>query len=470
MSGKGCKKCHTKSRRRRNKDKEGRDRDYKDNDKSSGCGCGNPCKVERDECSDDDVICTPYPPVGIYELSKSDNCSADALNAIIREFENSRFQEAVIMIPASVQINDKICLTTTKKISFCGDLCHPALFNGDIVSCGNKNYSGINLGGNGIYQLNDTCNICPAPDEFNNVIVSCDRSFVSNSKSGFTFSNSEFNIKQSKKFVIRMSQGNLRFDNNQVNLNPGSDAVGFTYYDSGDKHLITDSEFRVTDGNRCCDYGLHVLNSCTHVDSVGNSYYVECQTNITIFLGDMNPAAVVHSINDYAEESDTSATITLMKNIPGDTLFSGSTYLISKLIVLDTTKARLGNTESRKAGITKFTGVAWINPSNRDEPAISITSDQLPDSLGDTYTLEINNSEISADLNVDTIQVFGDQPMHFTSVQSTFQNRTGDLTLRYFSGENTNIITYTYGSLSVFFTPADNTGGLVALGAASPVF
>src|SRR5687768_14334047 len=158
MSNKSCRKCHLKPKRKHKREKC-RDKDDKDGD---NCGCGNPCKVERDECSDDDVICTPYPPVGIYELSKVEDCSADALNDIVKQFENSRFQEAVIMIPAGVQINDKICLTTTKKISFCGDLCHPALFNGDIVSCGNKNYSGINLGGNGIYQLNDTCNSCPA--------------------------------------------------------------------------------------------------------------------------------------------------------------------------------------------------------------------------------------------------------------------------------------------------------------------
>lgn len=462
-----CGKCRDKnysggkSRRREKK------RHVKNEDK---CGCGNPCKIDRDECSSEDIICTPSPSIIVYELPKSDDCSADELNRIVKEFEDSGYQEAIIMIPAGTQINDKICFTTTRKISLCGDVCQPPVINGDLVSCGNKNYSGINFGGNGIYQLNDTCSKCPAPDNFNLIQVTCGRSFVSNSKSGLSFSNSFFDVKQSRTFTIRMTQGNLTFDNNHVQISPDNGSIAFAYYDAGDEHRITDSEFDVQDGGKCCDYGIHMLNSCTTVSSIGNRYSVGCQSNMTIFLGDANPAATVHASGDYAEERDSSGVMTLMRNIPSETLFAQSTYLISKLVVLESTKSRLGNNlDSRAPGLTKFTGVTFINPTPRNEPIITIVSDQPPDSLGNSYTLEINNSEMSPNLTVDAVQPSGDQPMNFISGQSTFQNR-GSPALRFFSGTNSSIIQYQYGSITLDYLNADNTGGLLNLGAVSPVF
>jgi hypothetical protein len=432
-----------------------------------GCAPCNECKSPR-ECKKD-LHCTPPSKIKVIDDLNINNCSAAELNRKILEINDSCYDEVIIMIPPGV-IKDKVCLNTTRKVTLCGDPCHPTLFTDHVVSCGNKKLTGINLGGNGIYQLNESCGVCTEPEVFDDVQVTCNRSFVSDSRAGFAFVDGLFNVRQNGDFVIRMSQGNLFMDNNTILIDPSNSSVAFAYYDGGDLHTLSDNEVKVT-AEKCSEYTIHLLNKCTQLNSTGNRYYGD-GGNIIVFEGDDHPFSTVHSTSDHVEEIDCDTEITLMQNIPGITVFSNSAHFISKLVKLESTTGKVGcNKDSMVPGVTKFSNNIFKNPFPRIEVPIQLFSDFAPLTIDvpvSTFTLEIHNVTAQTNIANDLILAEGNQSFTFDALNSSFIDISGSLTNQILNGEIQNAPIFSnYGSRSVGYAVSENPGGLFVVAASS---
>jgi len=432
-------------------------------------GCMEGCGRTPDDCTPK-IKCIPPNTVAEFYLPLREDCSSDDINAAVREIDASSFSEGIIFLPPSYRVSGEICLNSTKRISICGDPCHPPEITSNVASCGNKEFRGVNFTGNGVYLLEDSCNDCPQPDDFVENNINCNFSFESRGQ-GFNFTSNMFNLTQLREFHIRMTSGRLTFEANDVNITPKTTAFSFAYYDSGINHQVSDSTFRFFGTDDCNSYSIHMVDKCTEVSSIGNNYYSNIGGELVVFEGDTHPAASVYSSHDYFEENDSRSSLLVMRDIVGTFQITSSTVYASRLVEMSTTTPRgvNSNNNSLAAGSILIASTTVYSHFPSMAPTMKIHSDFIPIVPFDFFITEIQNSYFGLEVLVTPVQLTGTEQMLLTSLSSSFRNRTQS-TLQFVNGSITAPLAITWDSLRNNYLGGTNTGGTVVVGTIDPTF